>query len=91
MRNAKGGKPHTQYFILYTKYYSMKKSTIAILQTMVLLIMILIIPTIVQAQPGDPGGDPAPIDGGASIVAAACAGYLAKRKLARKKVVSDNK
>ena len=63
----------------------MKKSTIAILQTMVLLMIILIIPTIVEAQPSDPGGDPAPIDGGASIVAAACAGYLAKRKLAKKK------
>ena len=44
------------------------------------LVIIILLPTILQAQPIDPSGDPAPIDGGASIVAAACAGYLAKRK-----------
>jgi hypothetical protein len=41
-------------------------------------------PTILHAQPIDPGVDPAPIDGGVSIVAAACAGYLAKRNKNRK-------
>jgi hypothetical protein len=40
----------------------------------------LVMPSILHAQPVDPGVDPAPIDGGVSIVAAACAGYLAKRK-----------
>ena len=44
------------------------------------LVIIILLPTILQAQPIDPSGDPAPIDGGASIVAAACAGYLAKQK-----------
>jgi hypothetical protein len=46
------------------------------------IIILLVLPTILHAQtdPGDPGPDPAPIDGGVSIVAAACAGYLAKRK-----------
>lgn len=44
------------------------------------LVIIILLPTILYAQPIDPSGDPAPIDGGASIVAAACAGYLAKKK-----------
>lgn len=44
-------------------------------------------PTILHAQPVDPNADPAPIDGGASIVAAACAGYLVKRK---QKVSTEN-
>jgi hypothetical protein len=46
------------------------------------IIILLVLPTILHAQtdPGDPGPDPAPIDGGVSIVAAACAGYLARRK-----------
>jgi hypothetical protein len=40
------------------------------------------LPTILHAQtdPGDPGPDPAPIDGGVSIVAAACAGYLVRKR-----------
>jgi hypothetical protein len=37
-------------------------------------------PTILHAQPIDPGVDPAPIDGGVSIVAAACAGYLVRKR-----------
>jgi len=44
------------------------------------IIILLVLPSILHAQPVDPGVDPAPIDGGASIVAAACAGYLARRK-----------
>jgi len=44
------------------------------------LVIIILLPTILQAQLIDPSGDPAPIDGGASIVVAACAGYLAKQK-----------
>jgi hypothetical protein len=47
-------------------------------------------PTILHAQPIDPGVDPAPIDGGASIVAAACAGYLAKRKNTLNRKKRDN-
>ena len=43
-------------------------------------IILLALPTILHAQPVDPGVDPAPIDGGVSIVAAACAGYLARKR-----------
>ncbi len=58
----------------------MQTKTISSLYSVIILVIILILPSIAHAQPGDPGGDPAPIDGGVSIVAAACAGYLIKRK-----------
>ena len=51
----------------------------------ILVVAMFLLPTILHAQPDDPGADPAPIDGGASIIAAACAGYLAKRKRASKR------
>ena len=59
----------------------MKQKFSIILPSFLAIIILLVMPSILHAQPVDPNGDPAPIDGGASIVAAACAGYLAKRKL----------
>ena len=59
----------------------MKNKFSIILASCFVIIILLVLPTILHAQPIDPGVDPAPIDGGASIVAAACAGYLARRKL----------
>lgn len=64
----------------------MQTKTIINLYSTIILCLIIVLPTIVHAQPGDPGGDPAPIDGGASIVAAACAGYLARRKIKGKRI-----
>jgi hypothetical protein len=60
----------------------MKNKFSIILPSVLVIILLLVMPSILHAQtdPGDPGPDPAPIDGGVSIVAAACAGYLAKRK-----------
>ena len=59
----------------------MKNIFLSILPSVLVIIILLVMPSILHAQPIDPGVDPAPIDGGASIVAAACAGYLARRKL----------
>ena len=59
----------------------MKNKFSIILASCFVIIILLVMPSILHAQPIDPGVDPAPIDGGASIVAAACAGYLARRKL----------
>jgi len=59
----------------------MKNKFSIILASCFVIIILLVLPSILHAQPIDPGVDPAPIDGGASIVAAACAGYLARRKL----------
>lgn len=64
----------------------MQTKTQSIINSLVVLFIIIALPQITYAQPGDPGGDPAPIDGGVSIVAAACAGYLAKRKMQKKKI-----
>ena len=58
----------------------MKNIFLSILPSILVIIILLVMPSILHAQPIDPGVDPAPIDGGASIVAAACAGYLAKRR-----------
>jgi hypothetical protein len=58
----------------------MKQKFSIILPSFLAIIILLVLPTMLHAQPIDPGVDPAPIDGGVSIVAAACAGYLAKRK-----------
>ena len=58
----------------------MKNKFSIILASCFVIIILLVMPTLLHAQPIDPGVDPAPIDGGASIVAAACAGYLAKRR-----------
>jgi hypothetical protein len=60
----------------------MKQNFSIIFPSFLAIIILLVMPTILHAQtdPGDPGPDPAPIDGGVSIVAAACAGYLARRK-----------
>ncbi len=58
----------------------MKNKFSIILPSFLAIIILLVMPSILHAQPVDPGVDPAPIDGGVSIVAAACAGYLAKRK-----------
>jgi hypothetical protein len=60
----------------------------AFFQILFVFVMLFLVPTILHAQPDDPGADPAPIDGGASIVAAACAGYLAKRKQRKNKKIS---
>ena len=61
----------------------MKNKFSIILASCFVIIILLVLPSILHAQPIDPGVDPAPIDGGASIVAAACAGYLARRKLSK--------
>ena len=58
----------------------MKRNFSSILSLLLIGIILLALPSILHAQPIDPGVDPAPIDGGVSIVAAACAGYLARRK-----------
>ena len=58
----------------------MKQKFSIVLPSFLAIIILLVMPTLLHAQPIDPGVDPAPIDGGASIVAAACAGYLARRK-----------
>ena len=58
----------------------MKNIFLSILPSVLVIIILLVMPSILHAQPIDPGVDPAPIDGGASIVAAACAGYLTKLK-----------
>ena len=58
----------------------MKQKFSIILPSFLAIIILLVLPTILHAQPVDPGVDPAPIDGGATIVAAACAGYLTKLK-----------
>ena len=58
----------------------MKQKFSIILPSFLAIIILLVMPSILHAQPVDPGVDPAPIDGGASIVAAACAGYLTKLK-----------
>jgi len=43
-----------------------------------------------HAQPVDPGADPAPIDGDASILAAVCAGCLAKKRRDTKSVKNND-
>jgi hypothetical protein len=58
----------------------MKQKFLSILPSFLAIIILLVLPTLLHAQPVDPGVDPAPIDGGATIVAAACAGYLTKLK-----------
>ena len=58
----------------------MKNKFSIILASCFVIIILLVMPSILHAQPIDPGVDPAPIDGGATIVAAACAGYLTKLK-----------
>jgi hypothetical protein len=58
----------------------MQQKFLSTLSIFLIVLVLFLVPTLLHAQPDDPGGDPAPIDGGASIVAAACAGYLAKRK-----------
>ena len=63
----------------------MKNKFSIILPSVLVIIILLVMPTLLHAQPVDPGVDPAPIDGGASIVAAACAGYLAKKRNLLKK------
>ena len=68
----------------------MKNIFLSILPSVLVIIILLVLPTILHAQPIDPGVDPAPIDGGASIVAAACAGYLAKRKNTLNRKKRDN-
>ena len=62
----------------------MKRNFSSMLYLLLIGIILLALPSILHAQPIDPGVDPAPIDGGVSIVAAACAGYLAKRNQNRK-------
>ncbi len=66
----------------------MKRNFSSMLSLLLIGIILLALPSILHAQPVDPGVDPAPIDGGVSIVAAACAGYLARKRnvLNKKKV-----
>ena len=68
----------------------MKNKFSIILPSFLAIIILLVLPTMLNAQPIDPGVDPAPIDGGVSIVAAACAGYLAKRKNTLNRKKRDN-
>ena len=58
----------------------MQQKFLSTLSIFLIVLVLFLVPTLLHAQPDDPGADPAPIDGGASIIAAACAGYLAKRK-----------
>ena len=59
----------------------MKQKFLSILPSFLAIIILLVLPTILHAQMVFWGGDEsAPIDGGATIVAAACAGYLTKLK-----------
>ncbi len=53
----------------------MKRNFSSMLSLLLIGIILLALPSILHAQPIDPGVDPAPIDGGVSIVAAACAGF----------------
>ena len=62
----------------------MQQKFLSTLPILLMGMLLFLVPTLLHAQPDDPGADPAPIDGGASIIAAACAGYLAKRKKNRK-------
>jgi hypothetical protein len=68
----------------------MKQKFSIILPSFLAIIILLVLPTMLHAQPIDPGPDPAPIDGGVSIVAAACAGYLARKRNALNKKKVDN-
>jgi hypothetical protein len=68
----------------------MKQKFSIILPSFLAIIILLVLPTMLHAQPIDPGVDPAPIDGGVSIVAAACAGYLARKRNALNKKKVDN-
>jgi hypothetical protein len=48
--------------------------------SIVMLLVFCILPTLVHAQPPDPGGDPGvPIDGGLSLLLAAGVGYGVKK------------
>ena len=70
----------------------MKQKFSIVLPSFLAIIILLVMPSILHAQPIDPGVDPAPIDGGASIVAAACTGYLARKRniLNKKKVAAKS-
>jgi hypothetical protein len=65
----------------------MQQKFLSTLPILLMVMILFLVPTLLHAQPDDPGADPAPIDGGASIVAAACAGYLAKRKQRKSKSI----
>jgi hypothetical protein len=67
----------------------MRQKVTSLFPVLIVVVILIVLPNILYAQgPEDPGGDPAPIDGGASIVIAACAGYLAKRKQNNKNKMS---
>jgi hypothetical protein len=58
----------------------MKSTRPVFIFQMLLVILFLAVPAIVNAQgPGDPGGEPTPIDGGLSLLLAAGVGYGAKK------------
>ena len=73
------------YFII--KLYSMKRDHRTLVMSGVFLIVSLLSPFLMYAQPGDPGDDPdAPIDGGVGLLVAAGVGYgIKKVKENRKK------
>ena len=58
----------------------MQRKFLIIVPIFLMVMILFLVPTLLHAQPDDPGADPAPIDGGASIVAVACAGYLARKR-----------
>ena len=62
----------------------MQQKFLSTLTTLLIGMLLFLVPTLLHAQPDDPGADPAPIDGGASIIAAACAGYLVKKRKTKK-------
>jgi hypothetical protein len=62
----------------------MQQKFLSTLPILLMVMLLFLVPTLLHAQPDDPGADPAPIDGGASIIAAACAGYLVKKRKTKK-------
>lgn len=54
------------------------------------MMVVLAMPILAIAQPGDPGGDPdVPIDGGLSLLLAAGVGYVAKKGYDKRKKNAD--
>ena len=62
------------------------------LYSFIALVIALTLPTVMHAQPPDPGGDPVPIDGGLSLLLAAGAGYGVKkyRDMRKRKLPNTN-
>ena len=70
----------------------MKRYSKWFLMVSVLFVALSVLPSLANAQPGDPGDDPdAPIDGGVSLLVAAGVGYgIKKAKDSRKAKASKS-